>query len=139
MSENETGAPETKKTSKTNGKTEKIARIAAKAADERKAEDVLVLNMEGLTVICDYFVICTGNSMPHLKAIAESITDAVRKELAIKPRAMDGETGSKWIVIDFGSVIIHILSPEMREFYRLENLWGDAPRMLDFIQKEMKK
>ncbi len=122
-----------------NKKAEKIAKTAAITAEANKAVDVLVLEMASLTVICDYFVICTGNSAPHLKSLADHIVEEVKKEMEIKPSSVQGDSGSRWIVVDFGSVIVHILSPEMREFYQIENMWGDAPRMLKFLPPVKKK
>ena len=80
-------------------------------------------------MIADYFVLCTGNSVPHLSAIADSIAREVRAKMSVRPRVIDGTAASQWTVIDFGSVIVHILSKKMREQYQLESLWGDAPKV----------
>ncbi len=107
----------------------KLARLCARAADNCKASDVIVLEMTDLSTLCDYFVICTGNSAPQLKAIADHIEEDVRKALQAKPVSVDGDPSSKWVVMDYGGVMVHILSPETRERYQLENVWGDAPRL----------
>jgi len=120
-------------------KAGKIAKIAAATADEGKAEDILILEMTNLTTLCDYFVICTGKSAPHLKAISERIVECVRDEISQKPVSVNGDTASRWLVLDYGSVIVHILSPETREYYQLENLWGDAPRILELLPEIRKK
>ena len=111
------------------GKPEQLAFICAKTADDHKAENIITLKVSGLSVIADYFVLCTGNSTPHLAAIAASIAREVRTTLSVRPRVIDGAPASQWTVIDFGSVIVHILSPKMREQYQLESLWGDAPKV----------
>ncbi len=124
-------AVKTTKTVKPNvpGKPEQLAFICAKTADDHQAADIITLKVSGLSVIADYFVLCTGNSVPHLSAIADSIARAVRAEMSVRPRVIDGTPASQWTVIDFGSVIVHILSPKMREQYQLESLWGDAPKV----------
>ncbi|HBC87367.1 MAG TPA: ribosome silencing factor [Lentisphaeria bacterium] len=120
-----------KKTVKTvvSGKAEELAYICAKTADDHKAENVITLKLSGLSVIADYFVLCTGNSIPHISAITDSVTREVRAKMDKRPRAIDGVPASLWTVIDFGSVIVHVLSPKMREQYKLESLWGDAPKI----------
>ncbi len=120
-----------KKTQKTvsSGKAEKIAYICAKTADDHMAENVMTLKVSGLSVIADYFVLCTGNSIPHISAITDSIVKEVREKMDLRPRTIDGVPASLWTVIDFGSVIVHVLSPKMREQYNLESLWGDAPKI----------
>ena len=111
------------------GKAEELAFICAKTADEHKAENIITLRVSGLSVIADYFVLCTGNSAPHLSAIVDSIVKEVRGKLDKRPRTIDGAPVSQWSVIDYGSVIVHVLSPKMREQYQLESLWGDAPKV----------
>lgn len=126
------------KTSK-NKKAETIAKLAAITADECKAEDTLILEMTDLSSFCDYFVICTGKSTPQLSAISEKISEAIKEKTGTKALTIEGEPASRWIVMDYGAVIVHILSPEMREYYQLENMWGDAPRMLEFLPPQQKK
>ena len=124
-------AVKTTKTVKTNvpGKPEQLAFICAKTADDHQAAEIITLKLSGLSVIADYFVLCTGNSVPHLSAIADSIAREVRAKMSVRPRVIDGTAASQWTVIDFGSVIVHILSKKMREQYQLESLWGDAPKV----------
>lgn len=111
------------------GKPEELAFRCAKTADDHKAENIITLKVSGLSVIADYFVLCTGNSVPHLSAIVDSIAREVRTKMSVRPRVIDGTPSSQWTVIDFGSVIVHVLSPKMREQYQLESLWGDAPKV----------
>jgi len=121
----------TAKTLKTDvpGKPEELAFTCAKTADDHQAGSIITLKVSGLSVIADYFVLCTGNSIPHLSAIADSIAREVRAKMNLRPRVIDGAAASQWMVIDFGSVIVHVLSPKMREQYQLESLWGDAPKV----------
>ncbi|OGV53898.1 MAG: ribosome silencing factor [Lentisphaerae bacterium GWF2_50_93] len=111
------------------GKAEELAFICAKTADDHKADNVITLKVSGLSVITDYFVLCTGNSIPHLSAISDSVIREVRAKMNVRPRVVDGTAASLWTVVDFGSVIVHVLSPAMREQYQLESLWGDAPKI----------
>ncbi|MFA6568386.1 MAG: ribosome silencing factor [Victivallales bacterium] len=111
------------------GRPEELAFTCAKTADDHQAANIITLKVSGLSVIADYFVLCTGNSIPHLSAIADSIAREVRTKMSLRPRVIDGAPASQWMVIDFGSVIVHVLSPKMREQYQLESLWGDAPKV----------
>jgi len=102
-----------------------IALRVAKVASDRKAQDVRVLDMRQVTLIADYFVICSGDSMVHVKAIAGAIMDEVKDDdLKIKRR--EGFDDARWVLIDLGDVIVHVFHHAEREFYDLDNLWGDA-------------
>jgi len=106
----------------------KLAKLCAAAALDKKADAVLVLDLRELSSVADFFVIVSGTSEPHLKAIADEIE---KQTIAIgdKPRAVDGFPASHWIVMDYTDVIVHIFHPKVREHYALENLWGDAPKV----------
>jgi ribosome-associated protein len=97
----------------------------ARASDEKKAEDVDVLDVRGLCNFTDFFVIATGLSRLQLRAIHDIIVERL-KELDIPPLNVDGLATSRWIVLDYGDVIAHILNTEARNYYALERLWGDA-------------
>jgi ribosome-associated protein len=88
----------------------------------------LILDLQGLTTIADYFVICSGESTPQVKAIKEQIEEKF-KELRVKPLGIEGLTYNHWILMDYGDVIIHIFEEETRAFYELEKLWIDAKRI----------
>lgn len=105
-----------------------LAALCMKIADERKAENILQLAVSELSLVADYFIVCTGNSEPHIRAIIDHISKDVRKTTGIHHRAIEGKTTSQWIVIDFGTVIVHVMTQDMRELYQLENLWKDAPK-----------
>lgn len=95
-------------------------------AADKKAEDVLLLDVSKQSVVTDYFVICSGTSERQLQAISEGILEQARKQLRAKPRDVEGVGSTGWVLLDFGDVIVHIFSPEKREFYSLEELWRDA-------------
>lgn len=106
---------------------ERALRIA-EAADERRAENIVILDMRGLTTICDYFVICNGRSRLHVEAIAEEVEDQM-SALGIEPRHVEGIPDSSWVILDYLDVVVHAFEPEARRFYNLEGLWGDAVRV----------
>lgn len=92
---------------------------------DRKAQDILVLRVEHLTVLTEYMVLATGNTVLQTKALYEHVDGAVAK-LGVAPRRVEGAAQGRWIVLDYGSVIVHIFHPEDRSFYRLERLWSDG-------------
>lgn len=113
---------------------ETIAKTCAKYADEIQAENIVVLNLKGISTIADYFVICNGTSMPHLKAIRRDVRDKTEEEIGEAPRSVEGDAESQWMVIDYVDVIVHIFHEDKREVYSLEDLWSDASRLeLDFL------
>ena len=102
------------------------AQRAARAALDRKALDLVVLDVQGLSGVTDYFLVCSGRSTTHLK----SITDAIREELkedGVRPLHTEGTTESGWILLDYGDVLMHVFLEDTRAYYALERLWGDAP------------
>ena len=106
-----------------------LALLCRELAENRKAEDIVILDVRKTSSITDYFVICTGSSEPHLRAIYDEITDGLQREHDLKPRAMDGAVTTAWVVLDFFDVIVHIMRDEARKLYQLEELWGDAPKV----------
>jgi len=107
---------------------EQRATRIAQAAMERRAEDVVVLDMRGLMSICDFFVVCNGRSRLHVEAIADEVEEQMR-EMGVKPWHREGIPDSSWVITDYGDVVVHVFEPEARVFYNLEGLWGDAPRL----------
>lgn len=103
------------------------ARFCAKYADDKKAENIVLLDLRGLSPVTDYFVICTAGSSPQLRAVRDEIVVQMRQEQNVKPLIVDGSFESQWMIVNFPNVLVHILSPEKREYYSLEELWGDAP------------
>lgn len=108
--------------------TKKIAGLAAKAADSKNGADIVVLDVNKLTTIADYFVICSGTSTPQLRAIADEVERLLAAEGEI-PIHIEGYTDANWILMDYGAVVVHIFHQETREFYSLEHLWADAKRV----------
>jgi ribosome-associated protein len=102
--------------------------VAARVASDNKAQDVLVLDMRGLTPLYDFFVIATGNSRRQVHTITESI-DAQLAELGDRRRSIEGYEASTWVMQDYGDVVVHVFNPQTREYYGLEELWADAPRI----------
>lgn len=105
------------------------ALIAARAASDKKAADILAIDVAELIVVTDYFVICTGANALQVKAIADEVEDRLREEGGVKPIGREGESEAKWILLDYGDFVVHVFQPAEREFYRLEKLWSDAPRL----------
>lgn len=107
----------------------KLALLCRRLADNKKAEDVVILDVRDLSSVTDYFVIASGTSEPHLRAILDEITDTLREDHHLRPRAIDGTLAAAWVVLDYFDVIVHIMRGDVRERYDLETLWGDAPRV----------
>jgi ribosome-associated protein len=107
----------------------KLARLCREFADNKKAEDIVILDVRKLSSVTDYFVIASGTSEPHLRAIVDEITDRLREEYGPRPRAVDGTVHGAWVVLDYFDVIVHVMRQDIRERYDLEGLWGDAPRV----------
>ena len=89
----------------------------------------MVLDLRGISSFTDFFVICSGTSGPHLKAISSGIREGLHEQAALSPLSSEGSSLSQWIVIDYTDVLVHIFEAEKRRFYALESLWGDAPRV----------
>lgn len=107
----------------------KLAQRCRELAEDKKAENVVVLDLRDLSSVTDYFVIASGTSEPHLRAIVDEISERIREEYALKPSARDGSWQTNWVVLDYFDVIVHVMRPEVREHYGLEQLWGDAGRL----------
>ncbi len=100
----------------------------AKAAQDKKAEGLLVLDVRELTPIADYFVICSGNTSRQVKAIADEIDFQLSKERT-SPHHIEGMPECRWVLMDYGDIVVHVFDTETREYYDLEGLWGDAVRV----------
>ena len=109
--------------------SKKLALLCREFADNKKAENIAVLDVRELSSVTDYFVIASGTSEPHLRAITDEISESLREDSDIHPRAVDGTFQTGWIVLDYFDVIVHVMRQEVRERYDLETLWGDAPRV----------
>ena len=103
-------------------------RLMVEAADAVKADDIVVLDVHALTIIADYFLICTGKSSIQIRAISDRIEDKLRDAGERKLR-VEGRQEATWILMDYGDVLVHVMAAEQRAFYNLEELWSEAPRM----------
>ena len=103
--------------------------IAARAADEKKATDIVVQNVGDIISVTEYFVIVTAANNRQVNAIVDAIEEAERKQAGIKPLHREETRDGSWELLDYGSVVVHVFQPETREYYRLEALWNDAPVM----------
>jgi len=106
-----------------------LAIAIAQVLEDQRGEDIVVLNLEGLSNIADYFVVCSGNSAPHLKALRREVLERLKSEHGVEAYHKDGMPDSQWVLVDFVDVIVHIFHPEKREYYALEDLWADAPEV----------
>lgn len=97
------------------------------ACQDKKAKNIVIVDMTELPgTICQYFVICEGNTPTQVSAISEEITDYIKKKTKERPITIDGLREARWVGIDYGTVIVHVFIPELREFYNIEHLWADA-------------
>lgn len=103
-----------------------LAIACAKAADETQAVDIRVLDLRGLSSLTDFMIICSGLSQPHLKAVLRDVSDTLLVDHDVSPTYTDGQSDSQWVVLDYVDVMLHVMHEESREFYALEDLWGDA-------------
>ena len=106
--------------------SKKLALLCRELADNKKGEDIRVLDVHRISSVTDFFVIVTGTSEPHLRAISDEILDTLRDEHDLRPKSVDGTLHGGWVVLDLFDVIVHVMRPETRSRYDLEGLWGDA-------------
>jgi ribosome-associated protein len=106
---------------------EELAIAVAEFAEDRKALEIVQLDLRGIIGYTDYFVICSGRSDRQAKAIHDGIHAGLKAEHGILPRRVEGLSEAKWILMDYLDVVVHVFTPETREYYRLEQLWGEAP------------
>lgn len=104
---------------------EKLLEMVVKSADDKRAEDILALDMRGISILADYFVVMHGNNERQIGAIADGILDEAAKN-SVTVNRIEGKDSANWILIDLGDVIAHVFSQDEREFYNLEKLWSDA-------------
>jgi ribosome-associated protein len=107
---------------------ERLADVIAEYALDKKAQDVVELNLQGVSGSTDAFVLCTGTSDRQVKAIHDAIHIGLKNDHGLLPRRVEGLTESRWVLMDYWDVVVHIFTAEARDYYRLETLWGDVPR-----------
>lgn len=106
-----------------------LARRIVDLAADKKAADIVLLDIHELTTVADYFVICSGASERQLTAIVDGIAEGLREE-GVRPIGREGSSSAHWLLIDYGAVIVHVMAPPERDFYQLERLWAEAPLLL---------
>jgi ribosome-associated protein len=104
-----------------------VEAVAGYAAD-KKAMNVVTLDLRGVAGYTDFFVVCSGNTDRQTKAIHDGIHEGLKKEHGVLPRRVEGLSEARWILMDYLDVVVHVFTPDTRDFYRLESLWGDVPR-----------
>ncbi|MBR6022685.1 MAG: ribosome silencing factor [Kiritimatiellae bacterium] len=108
-----------------------LLRAIAKAIEDKKGTDVAILDVRGLSGVADYLVLCTGLNLPHLAALADNVVTSLRKlSPPVVPHRRAGARETEWVVLDYIDVVVHFFTPAMRDYYALEQLWKDAPRLL---------
>lgn len=108
--------------------TEVLVDEVIKGIQEKKGLHITCMHLAKIhSTVCDYFIVCHGTSNTHVNAIAESVEDQVGKHLGLKPRRREGFANAEWILLDYLDVVVHVFQEEVREFYKLEELWADAP------------
>lgn len=118
-------------------RSQRLAQIAARAATEKKAFDIQILDIGDLLVITDYFVICSGNNVRQVKTISEFVQEKLAKEKSY-PLSVEGGKEAKWVLLDYVDFVIHIFLEQEREYYQLERLWKDAP-LVEWEEKPARK
>ena len=106
---------------------EQLVAEIARYAEDKKALDIVELDLRGVVGYTDYFLVCSGNTARQAKAIQDSILEGLKREHGVLPRRVEGTAEGGWILIDCIDVVAHVFTPQAREFYRLEHLWGEAP------------
>jgi ribosome-associated protein len=128
MAEASLGDPQTEPR-RPDPQTEAMARLAAEACDDRKAVDIRLIRVDEVSSLADWFVICSGLSDVQVRAIARSVEDTLELELGRLPLRREGQTEGRWLLLDYGEVIVHVLTPTEREYYDLESFWGHGEQV----------
>ncbi len=106
-------------------KSQRMAECIVKAVDEKKGLDVIIIDLDGISPIADYFIVATGHTDRHVKAIIDGVKKAAVDE-GLKLYSLEGEKSNCWVLMDYGEVVVHVFQPEYRDYYQLESLWADA-------------
>jgi ribosome-associated protein len=109
--------------------TKEVLRTVCEAIEEKKGDRVLVLDISGVSSFTDFFVLCQGFNQRQNQAICDSVKERLKREIDLAPSHIEGYDAAEWILMDYLSFVVHIFSPEAREFYKLERLWGDGVRL----------
>lgn len=109
---------------------ERLAAAVAECAAEHKALDIVQLDLRGIVGYADYFVICSGRSDRQVKAIHDAIHRVLKERYGLLPHSVEGVAQARWVLMDYLDVVVHVFTPELRDYYRLEQLWGEAPALV---------
>jgi ribosome-associated protein len=109
---------------------QELAKSIVEIASDRQASDIVMLDLRAVSLLADYFVICSGNSERQINALQDDIIDEVRKESHRRPDRREGNAAAGWVLLDYGDVVVHIFAPTERDYYRLEELWAHAPAVV---------
>ncbi|MCD6574940.1 ribosome silencing factor [Candidatus Aerophobetes bacterium] len=107
--------------------SQRLALEVSRIAEDKKAQEIVLLDVRGISVVCDYFLICNGESFVHMRTIAKEMEEKLGEKGVALLNTGD-YLNERWILLDFGDVVVHIFSPEARDYYQLERLWADAKR-----------
>lgn len=107
-----------------------MARFIVDFITDKKGENIVLLDIREQSVIADYFVICTGNSSRQLRGLVNELVKETRKQHKLRPMYSDGEADTGWVLLDYGDVMVHAFSPEIRQYYDLEGVWEESPVLL---------
>ncbi|MDL2238053.1 ribosome silencing factor [Christensenellaceae bacterium OttesenSCG-928-K19] len=121
---------------------QEIAKTAEKIAeilDNKKAQDIIIIDLDGLTIIADYFVVASASSTTHVQTLADEVQAKMSEECGRKPMRVEGEREGRWIVLDYQDVLVHLFHTEEREFYQLERLWKVEDNFYDYADGQKKK
>jgi ribosome-associated protein len=105
-----------------------VEELIIQALIEKKGEQIVCIDLKAMHhVLFDYFIICTGNSKPHVETLSEFVQETTKRQANIRPSYIEGRANGEWILMDYFNVIVHIFQPDIRQFYNIESLWSDAP------------
>jgi ribosome-associated protein len=107
-----------------------LAHTVMDTLDEKKGENILLLDLIGVCSFTDYFVLCSGTSQRMLRALSDEVQDSLKKKFSIRAKRIEGKSGAGWTLIDYGDLVVHLFSPDMREYYDLEDLWKEGKVLL---------
>ena len=121
-----TNISESTSSNNTTSTTDELVPFIAKKLSDKKAEQIVILDLKGITTMADYFIICNGVSDAHVKSLADEVAEKTREEYSEKPWRQEGLDTRRWIVLDYVNIVVHIFKEDTREFYSLEKMWNDA-------------
>lgn len=116
--------------------TEQLKDTICKVLDDKKGDDITIVDISSITIVADYFVIVSGRSTTQVKALAANLEEIMSKEYGVEPLRTEGKTDGRWAVVDYGGVIVHVFHEETRRLYSLEQLWGDGKNVTKYNQQD---